>query len=154
MDLKPYNEREFNRLCAEFLEIKFNEKRFDSPNEKAASLFIKINTLLHCYDIDCYNIENIIPEEYYKFHSDWNWIIEVKKAIESIRLDIPNYYVIEWFEVHLYSSGCLIKSGLRHADGETTSPYYYENSIWRKDSKEAVVQAIWEFLQWYNKQKS
>jgi hypothetical protein len=133
MDLKPYNEQEFNKLCAEFLGWEQGEDgRYwkETPTESS----------------------NWYVDEMY-FHSDWNWIMEVKKAIESVRLDVPNYNVIEWFEVHLYSRGCLIKSGLRHVDGETTSPYYYENSVWKKDLQESTVQAIWQFINWYNEQK-
>lgn len=54
--------------------------------------------------------------------------------------------MIDWFEVSSGHGYCCIRSGLRHADGETKSPYYYENCIGGKNSKK---EALAKFNQWY-----
>ena len=126
--MKPFNKEEYNKLCAEFLGWNFSIHG------------------VYKDELTRYKKEEL------KFDSDYNWIMEVIEKIQNIRREVKEYGVLEWFEVHLYSHGCLIKSGLNHADGETKSPYYYSNSVWKSNCKEAVVQAIWEFLNWYNEQ--
>ena len=54
--------------------------------------------------------------------------------------------MIDWFEVSVGQGFCCIRSGLRHADGETKSPYYYENCIGGKNAKK---EALTKFNQWY-----
>jgi hypothetical protein len=54
--------------------------------------------------------------------------------------------MIDWFEVSFGSGFCCIRGGLRHADGETKSPYYYENCIGGKNAKK---EALVKFNQWY-----
>jgi hypothetical protein len=66
--------------------------------------------------------------------------------ISSEKLRLKDYNVLEWFEVYLYNTGCLIKSGLRHADGETKSPFYYEKSFWGKNWHKNAVKDFNEFL--------
>jgi hypothetical protein len=95
----------------------------------------------------------LCSEKGLQYNTNWNWIMEVVDKIRDIKLEVKEYRVLEWFEVHLYSNGCLIKSGLNHADGETKSPYHYSNSVWKSSGKEAVVHAIWEFLNWYKDNK-
>ncbi len=67
--MKPYNEQEFNKLCAEFLGGKIKE---DGWNFCLTDFGVK-----HCgygfhegFDL--------------KFHSDWNWIMEVVEKISNI----------------------------------------------------------------------
>jgi hypothetical protein len=54
--------------------------------------------------------------------------------------------MIDWFEVSSGQGFCCIRSGLRHADGETKSPYYYENCIGGKNAKK---EALTKFNKWY-----
>lgn len=124
------NLEEYNKMCAEFLgfEISENEECFKVPNKNG---WVKLTI----------------------FYSDWNWIMEVIQKILKIRLKLKDYHVVEWFEVYFYSKGCLIRSGLKHADGETVSPYYYQRSVWKPNSKDAVVESVWQFLHWYNQHK-
>jgi len=35
--------------------------------------------------------------------------------------------MFDWFEIHQGAGYYIIKSGLKHADGVTKSPYYYES---------------------------
>ena len=47
--------------------------------------------------------------------------------------------MIEWFEISEGGSFFCIKSGLRHADGETKSPYYYEDCIGGKNAEKIAL---------------
>lgn len=62
------------------------------------------------------------------------------------KLHLKEYSVFEWFEVHLYRNGCLIKSGLRHADGITLSPFHYEESFWGEGYQEKALDHFNDFL--------
>ena len=107
MGMKPYNEKEYNRLCAEFLGWEQGEDgRYwkETPTESS----------------------NWYVDEMY-FHSDWNWIMEVVEKIN----DTP------------------IKDGC----SETIEAKYLIFQRLGKTYKSAVVQAIWQFLNWYNEQK-
>lgn len=66
--------------------------------------------------------------------------------ILKLRFELPEYHVSDWFEVHLYGKGILIRSGLRHADGETKSPYFYEESTWGKGHKKEAIRKFNVFL--------
>lgn len=57
-----------------------------------------------------------------------------------------NMTMIDWFIVTQGTGFCCIRSGLRHADGETLSPYHYENCIGGKNAKK---EALTKFNQWY-----
>jgi len=73
------------------------------------------------------------------FHSDWNWIMEVVEAIEKLK-----YLVV------IQSNFCQIQEiGTKKNDFK---PYIIA-SIYSNDKKEAVVQAINQFLIWYNENK-
>jgi hypothetical protein len=131
--MKDFNLEEYNKLCCDFIGTKV------------------VGTTEYYIGYECVidkNKAHLAP-----FDSDWNWIMIIIEKIHSINLEVKEYKVLEWFEVHLYSKGCLIKSGLNHADGKTKSPYYYSNSVWKSSVKEAVIQAIWEFLNWYKENK-
>lgn len=69
------------------------------------------------------------------FHSDWNWIMEVVEAIEAIE-KLNKTVIID-------GSKCTITP-------IETSYIYYK----KENKKEAVVQAINQFLIWYNENKT
>jgi hypothetical protein len=50
--------------------------------------------------------------------------------IQKLRptFDFGQMEMVEWFEVTTTSHFCSIRSGLRHADGVTKSPYHYEHA--------------------------
>ena len=65
------------------------------------------------------------------FTDDWNWIMEVVEKIEEI------YYLKP---VHILGNQCNILTNKTF-------------KVCRDSKKEAVVQAIWEFLNWYKENK-
>jgi hypothetical protein len=120
--MKPYNEQEFNRLCAEFLGIK-----------KSQDLYVW-NLLL-------------FSEDELLFHSDWNWIMEVVEKIENTKKNN------EWYVEYIWLPSTNISFSVRGwRDGsvlfETFGRFYGVTT-----KKEAVVEAIWQFINWYNEQK-
>ena len=100
--MKPYNEQEYNRLCAEFIGLECHEP----------SGYWTLPTFM---DGDGWTMTDM------KFHSDWNWIMEVVEKISNIPDGVGYVFV-------------------RDLDG-----------VMHK--KQVVVQAIWQFLNWYNEQK-
>lgn len=121
MGVKPYNEREYNRLCAEFLDYEVVQTKSGEPLYKIGEYEYYLHKL--------------------RFHSDWNWIMQVVEKIESLlhrpnELDTPIYCVTNFRNI--------VKI-------ETVN----DEIVWvkRSSKKEAFIQAIWEFLQWYNEQK-
>lgn len=80
--------------------------------------------------------------------------IQVKtlNQITKINFELPEYNILDWFEVHLYNTGCLIKSGLRHADGITKSPYFYEKSFFGKSYKKEALKDFNLFLNRINEE--
>jgi hypothetical protein len=108
MDLKPYNEKEYNRLCVEFIGLKCHEP----------SGYWTLPTFM---DGDGWTMTDM------KFHSDWNWIIEVVEKIKKV-IGNPTTVTVACFNGDI-------------------------NKALMSAKKEAVVQSIWEFLNWYNEQK-
>jgi len=101
---------EYNKRCAEFLGWKYSEEK-DRWNED----------MLRQYSF----VESIDL----KFHSDWNWIMEVVEAINKTQNP---------------------KQG-----GDTTHSTLKREvqALLGKSAKEAVVEAINQFLIWYNNEQ-
>jgi hypothetical protein len=55
--------------------------------------------------------------------------------------------MVDWFEVTEGEMFFCIHSGLRHADGETKSPYHYDDCAVGKNSKK---QCLVKFSEWWN----
>lgn len=105
------------------------------------------------YSSGKYSIEKL------KFDSDWNWIMEVVEKIKSLKetkgkgagtlmvnkFEMSNYSVLIGFENGDYYGSIYV--------GHTDNGKYYKSQKDVNNLKEAVVQAIWEFLNWYNEQK-
>jgi hypothetical protein len=77
-------------------------------------------------------------------------------TIEDIRELRPEFKLgggpmsmVEWFEVTTGHGFCSIRSGLRHADGETRSPFHYEDFHGGEDAEEV---ALVKFNKWWDKQ--
>ena len=58
--------------------------------------------------------------------------------------------MIDRFEISQGASFYCIRSGLRHADGETKSPYHYEDCVGGKNAKKISLQ---KFTDWWNSLK-
>ncbi len=143
MDLKPYNEQEFNKLCAEFLFpelIDIDDTGVWGINRFKTSRVPKILKL---------HYSNIFQEHDLKFHSDWNWIMEVVEKIDNIFV-FEDYSVSMTLETH----GLSIITVHYYQPDRTKQKIIKQFTSISKNKKEAVVEAIWEFLQWYNEQKS
>ena len=128
--MKPYNEQEYNKLCAEFLGGKIKE---DGWNFCLTDFGVK-----YCG----YGFHEGFE---LKFHSDWNWIMEMVEAIEKLKFR----FEIALNEVNLYciSEEKRFSCAINYHDCEN-----YGEEI-HLTKKEAVVQAINQFIDWYNKQK-
>ena len=68
-----------------------------------------------------------------RFHSDWNWIMEVVEAIQKIRPLIISH---NHCEIHMYEERKNISI-----------------NIAKNSTITAVIQSIDQFIDWYNKQK-
>ena len=77
-----------------------------------------------------------------KYHSDWNWIMEVVEAIED--KDIDDYPFILTMTVH----NVFIENPMVIPNA------YIVQAVIEDSKKEAVVKAINQFLIWYNENKS
>lgn len=89
-----------------------------------------------------------------KFHSDWNWIMEVIEAIEKLKTETST------FEFHTQPKSVLIKEERNYSfekgdGGRTSRPLKLNGSVWitGETKKEAVVQAINQFLIWYKNEQ-
>jgi hypothetical protein len=122
MDLKPYNEQEFNRMCAEFLGWNLEDGYYNRDMHHDYS-FVK-------------------PDEMY-FHSHWNWIMEV---VERIEMTNSSSWMGSYVTIWSNREGCTIEV-------KTTSTDFYTSIPVKTTKKEAVVEAIWQFLNWHNEQK-
>lgn len=104
---------EYNIRCAEFLGWGFNEisQRWNE-------------NMLHDY--------SFVDNDELKFHSDWNWIMELVEAIGKIKRILISY---NHCEIHIYEKDKI------------------SICIGRNLTKIAVVEAINQFLIWYKTKK-
>jgi hypothetical protein len=127
--------KRFNQLCAEFLGY--------------------INTTPTEPDFSIYENRNgfVIDERQYtlletmsmKFHSDWNWIMQVVDKIEGLKEGEEVEH--NWYVTIGEGNYCRIFT-------DEFKTFQDEIIVDNANSKkEAVVLAIWEFLQWYNQNK-
>ena len=117
METKPYNEQEYNKLCAEFLKWKFLPVTALHNFREGSWRDSKWN---HHFDL--------------KFHSDWNWIIEIFKKIQK--------------EGYMY--GIVVGASSIWKYEDVTTPIFIQTS---EDPLEASVRVLNQFLNWYNEQK-
>lgn len=115
---------EYNKRCAEFLggslhkmQPPLNPQWFDLPFSKRG-----------------------IPEGLLKFHSDWNWIMEVVETIENKLNDSFNVDIVNKNQCEIVRNGEEFICGAG-----------FDTINHRK--KEAVVDAINQFLIWYEQNK-
>lgn len=128
---KKFNTEKYNKLCAEFMglvEAKPYKTAYTTDN--STHLRPSFLELVHS------EMESPSWYVYPKFDSDWNWIMEVIKKIGDNKTFLP-----------------LPMGGIQ----DSIVPYLNEVRPITQElvyaNKEGVVQAIWEFLNWYNKQK-
>ena len=54
--------------------------------------------------------------------------------------------MIDWFEITEGAGFFCIRSGLRHTDGETKSPYHYEDCVGGKNAEKIAME---KFNEWW-----
>ena len=54
--------------------------------------------------------------------------------------------MIDWFEITEGAGFFCIRSGLRHADGQTKSPYHYEDCVGGKNAEKIAME---KFNKWW-----
>lgn len=116
---------EYNKLCAEFLGLELSGPGFPSG---------------YFYKQDYYHFEDL------KFHSDWNWIHEVLKKITTIQY----HWELINFHGTFEEKNCMKCEIFSLRPYESNNGFSYKSS----DEKEAVIQAINQFLIWYNENKT
>ena len=118
---------DYNRRCALFI---------GGKQAKDTLPFVKERLNENDYWLPIFGIKSL---NQMKFHSDWNWIMEVVEAIED--LDIVASFQIEQPTIYIWKSS------------EESTFEYIEVNIFTMSKKEAVVQAINQFLIWYNNEQ-
>lgn len=122
---------EFNRKCAEFLGFKKSD-------------FYHVNkTLYYIKDTDC-PVKFHGRDDTLQFHSDWNWIMEVVGKIQS--LDIVHDNTRSYDSV-FKEWQCTFSPSYK------THDFDYIAGRSKTLEKEAVVEAINQFLTWHNANK-
>ena len=114
---------QYNKLCAEFLGFKHHE-----GSEYWTTMLWGGNG---------FTLRQM------RFHSDWNWIMEVVEAIEKLHFNVR------------MSCTCITIENAFDNDSDL-NPIYKFHSIQGEfeTKKEAVVQAINQFLIWYNNERT
>jgi len=83
-----------------------------------------------------------------KYHLSWDALMPVVEKIESIYDEFHGY-----FGVHISSNSCCIQ-GTKLDARPGKEHYAYFNEVVLSNKKEATHYAVYQFIQWYNKQQS
>jgi hypothetical protein len=103
--MKQFDVKEYNKMCADFMQMEYaDERSFNKETEKWIHSIKSLD----------------------RFHTDWNWIMEVVEKIKPI----------------------VFMSKTRPLMDHNTNLRYALMSA----EKELVVKMIWEFLNWYKTQ--
>jgi len=133
--MKEFNIREFNRLCAELLGFKcLANGQYELPEMMTFGAKIYLEDM--------------------QYHSDWNWIMSVVDKIRTV--SIPGYK-FPCFEFTIENEWCIIDLHPQiDVLSENVAKDFYSHVEHRREEtlKESVVQVIWQFLNWYNQNKS
>lgn len=108
-------------------------------NKRCAEFLGYVNTTPTDKDFNIYQNKDgkMLEPMSMKFHSDWNWIHEVIDVIEILKN--------KKFKVRIFYNVCEIEKNYK--------PFinFYFNR--KRTKKEAVIQAINQFLIWYKNEK-
>lgn len=148
---KEFNKEEYNKMCAEFIgwELHLAKNALNWPDGtfmewddeeefwimNPTEEFKKFRIVCHTEEVGLGYRFKLFDQYYYKsglrFDEEWNWIMVVVEEIENLvnsRVDIDSSHVLiqynDWFTI-----------------------------IQKESKKEAVVEAIWEFLNYYKENK-
>lgn len=147
---------EYNKKCAEFLGFKYK-------NQSKFWAIYPLDNNSYLRQLGYVRMDNL------KFHSDWNWIMEVVEAIEKkskhtiINRDLYDSFDIGNRHIKFYFSPnneYLLQLELKQfVPDESWIHTMYKHRIIKqfdfktKGKKEAVVEAINQFLIWYKESK-
>jgi hypothetical protein len=134
--MTPEEILEYNKRCAEFL-------------SKKTKVYSDTPALVY------YNFNNsMLLIEEMKFHSDWNWIMEVVEAIEKTKCHFHINTHWNEFNEHNYSQVTIHKEAGEMAKNRSaiynTVDIYKHHSPTSTSKKEAVIHSINQFLIWHN----
>lgn len=148
----------YNKMCAKFLGWKYSqnythyddwcfewEERDDGVWYKESDLIKTPEDSFKQYYV---KVDGVYLSDYeyrLKFDSDWNFIMEVVEAIE--KLERTNVYFSKTY-LGEYTIEITHNEGIREYLNKTKKVFIRSYS-----KQEAVVQAINQFLIWYNKQE-
>lgn len=165
---------QYNKMCSEFLGYqilfkKYQYENFNSSNEyyyewdEGDIVCDKNGNEVNLY----YKSDPLFELEELPFHSDWDYIMEIIEAIEEkgssivMNTEIKGDFKINRNTVQFYfnpSNNYLLHLELKSFIYEDAwkHPMYKDHIIKEfdfknKGRKEGVVEAIYEFLKWYNK---
>ena len=130
--IKKFNKEEYGKMCAEFLgwELKSDTTYMDTPFSGRSIWFSPTSSDGKTRTFACEKGKEF-------FDSDWNWIMEVVEKIETL------FHGFVLFKIE--DENCFVA---------ITSVQNYNNYTTMATKKEAVVHAIWHFLNWYKENKS
>ena len=147
--MKEFNVKEFNRLCAELLGFvcKYKDEDFCFYEHKKGIVL----------SLD-YGGKPILTKKLETnfcngFTTDWNWIMAVVEKIITVSI---SGYEIPCFEFYIEDKWCKIELNPQIIiSRENLSDDFYSHVEYQKEEtlKESVVQVIWQFLNWYEKNK-
>jgi hypothetical protein len=139
------NEIEGNKIIADFVGLRINwiqSNHYLDPIEYDMEIdvpdFLDHDTqLMYLYDCDK-------PDENFRFHSNWLWLMPVVEIIERIHDDFHGY-----FGVHICSNSCSIQGTNLRTDPE--NPHYaYFNESYGDDKIQATWLGVISFIKWWN----
>ncbi len=91
------------------------------------------------------NGEEVWVDCIFKYHSSWEWLMDIVEKIEAIKDDYHGY-----FGVHISSNSCCIQATNLDTRPETFYPAYSDS-----DAHDTKILATWEcvvrFIRWYKK---
>ena len=158
---------EYNKMCAEFLGIVegYFKSEIDCPILEYQWMVVSANCT---YEMQKEDFPLLNVYDYLKFHSDWNWIMEIVDAIETkskhtiMSRDLYNSFDIGNRSIKFYfgpDNNYLLQLELQQflSDEPWTHSMYKHHIIQQfdfktKGKKQAVVEAINLFLIWYKTQ--
>jgi len=117
---------ENNRIIAEFMDL------------KPVKVFGNYSISKDHVSVNCENSNDAINSfcKSTKYHSDWNWLMEVVEKIESLGY---NFNITSGDATVLYYHCAIYQTSIYRIDGTTKIQATYETVI--------------EFIKWYNLQK-
>jgi hypothetical protein len=135
---KEYNKEEYNKLCAEFMGYKLiTPEMRKHPAEWISSYWENPEFNGSSKGVLC-------SENGLQYNTNWNWIMEVVDTIPQ---------KVQGINVSIHPNSCLITDTGVRGQLSLDASKNIVRVLDAKNNKEAVVQAIWEFLNWYKDNK-